>query len=65
MKKISEYKLNKLIKKEINQLKDEINLYKKLLFNLFEHKTHDNTITYLNLLKNEINNFSEVIKKIT
>lgn len=33
---ISEYKLNKLIKKEIKKLKDEINIYKQLLFELFE-----------------------------
>ena len=60
--KISEYKLNKLIKKEINQIKDKINLYKQLFFRLFEQKTYDNAIIYLNLLKNEINNFPEVLK---
>ena len=59
---MSEYKLNKLIKKEINKLEDEINIYKELLFELFEQQTYDKAISYINILKNEINNFSEVLK---
>ena len=60
--KISEYKLNKKIKKEIDKLKDEINIYKQLLFELFEQQTYDKAMSYVNLLKNEINNFPEVLK---
>ena len=60
--KISEYKLNKLIKKEINKLENEINIYKQLLFELFEQQTYDKAISYVNMLKNEINNFLEVLK---
>lgn len=60
--KISEYKLDKIIKKEIDKLKDEINIYKQLLFELFEQQTYDKAISYIRLLKNEINNFPEVLK---
>ena len=60
--KISEYKLNKKVKKEIENLKDEINIYKQLFFELFEQQTYDKAIIYVNLLKNEINNFPEVLK---
>ena len=60
--KISEYKLNKLVKKEIEKLKNEINIYKQLLFELFEQQTYDKAINYVNMLKNEINNFPEVLQ---
>ena len=49
--KISEYKLKNLIKKEINKLEDEINIYKELLFELFEQQTYDKAISYINMLK--------------
>ena len=61
-KKISQYQLNKLVKKELNTLKDEINIYKQLFFELFEQQTYNKAINYINLLKNEINNFPEVLK---
>lgn len=61
-KKISQYQLNKLVKKELNTLKDEINIYKQLFFELFEQQTYNKAINYINLLKNEINNFLEVLK---
>lgn len=60
--KISEYKLDKLIKKEIEMLKNEINIYKQLLFKLFEQQTYYKANSYVNLLKNEINKFSDVLK---
>ena len=60
--KISEYKLNKKVKKEIENLKDEINIYKQLFFELFEQQTYDKAISYIDLLRNEINNFPEVLK---
>lgn len=60
--KISENKLNQLVKKEIHGLKDEINIYKQLLFELFEQQNYNKAISYVNLLKNEINNFPEVLK---
>ena len=56
-KKISEYKLDEVVKKEIKKLKDEINIYKQLFFELFEQQTYDKAISYVKLLKNEINNF--------
>ena len=62
MKKISEHKLNKIIKIEINKIKEEINIYKELFFQLFEQKNYNKAITYINLLKNEINNFPDVLK---
>ena len=61
--KISEYKLDKLVKKEIEKLENEINIFKQLLFELFEQQTYDKAISYVNLLRNEINNFPEVLKK--
>ena len=60
--KISEYQLDKLTKKEIEKLKDEINIYKQLSFELFKQQTYKKAISYVILLKNEINNFSEVLK---
>ena len=60
--KISEYKLNKKVKKEIDDLKNEINIYKQFFFEIFEQKTYNEAINYVNLLKNEINNFPEVLK---
>ena len=62
MKKISEHKLNKMIKIEINKIKEEINVYKELFFQLFEQKNYNKAIIYINLLKNEINNFPDVLK---
>ena len=60
--KISEYKLNKKVKKEIENLKDEINIYKQLFFELFEQQKYDKAISYIDLLRNEIDNFPEVLK---
>ena len=61
-KNISQYQLNKLVKKELKEIKEEINIYKELIFELFEQQTHDKAIRYVNLLKQEINNFSDVLK---
>ena len=61
-KKISEYKLDEVVKKEIKKLKDEINIYKQLFFELFEQQTYNKAISYVNLLKNKVNNFPEVLK---
>ena len=61
-KNISQYQLNKLVKKELNKIKDEIKIYKQLIFELFEQQTYDKALSYINLLKNEINNFPEVLK---
>ena len=61
-KKISEYKLDEVVKKEIKKLKDEINIYKQLFFELFKQQTYNKAISYVNLLKNEVNNFPEVLK---
>ena len=36
--------------------------YKQFFFELFEQKTYNEAINYVNLLKNEINNFPEVLK---
>jgi hypothetical protein len=33
-----------------------------LLFELFEQQTYDKAISYIGLLKNEINNFPDVLK---
>ena len=38
-KKISEYKLNKLIKKEITKLENEINIYKQYYLNYLNNKS--------------------------
>ena len=61
-KNISQYQLNKLVKKELNKIEDEIKIYKQLIFELFEQQTYDKALSYINLLKNEINNFPEVLK---
>ena len=61
-KNISQYQLNKLVKKELNKIKDEIKIYKQLIFELFEQQTYDKALSYINLLKNEINNYPEVLK---
>lgn len=61
-KNISQYQLNKLIKKELNKIEKEINIYKQLIFELFEQQTYDKALSYIDLLKNEINNFPEVLK---
>ena len=36
--------------------------YKQFFFEIFEQKTYNEAINYVNLLKNEINNFPEVLK---
>ena len=62
-KNIKQHQLNKLVKKELKEIKEEINIYKELIFELFEQQTYDKAISYVNLLKQEINNFPEVLKK--
>ena len=52
-KNITQHQLNKLVKKELKVIKEEINIYKGLIFELFEQQTCDKAISYVNLLKQE------------
>ena len=52
-KNITQHQLNKLVKKELKEIKEEINIYKGLIFELFEQQIYDKAISYVNLLKQE------------
>ena len=59
---ISNYKLNKIIKKELKEIKKEINEYLILIFELFNQQTYDKAVQFINLLKHEYKNFPDILK---
>ena len=59
----SNYKIKKYAEEKIKDEEREIKEYKELFFQLFEQQTYDKAINYIQLLKQEINNFPNVLKE--
>ena len=62
-KKIAKSKLDEIVENEIDKIKSEINIYKQLIFELFNQQTYNKATNYINLLKQEYNNFPEILQK--
>ena len=61
--KISKTKLDQLVENKIKDLKSEINIYKQLIFELFNQQTYDKALNYVKMLKQEVINFPEILQK--
>ena len=61
--RISKHKLNKLVENKIKEIKSEINIYKQLIFELFNQQTYAKALNYINMLKQEFINFPEILQK--
>lgn len=61
--KIAKSKLDEIVENEIDKIKSEINIYKQLIFELFNQQTYNKATNYINLLKQEYNNFPEILQK--
>ncbi len=55
--KIAKNKLDEIVENEIDKIKSEINIYKLLIFELFNQQTYNKATNYINILKQEYNNF--------
>ena len=51
--RISKSKLDELVENKIKELKSEINIYKQLIFELFNQQTYDKALNYMDMLKQE------------
>ena len=61
--RISKSKLDELVENKIKELKSEINIYKQLIFELFNQQTYDKALNYMDMLKQEFINFPEILQK--
>ena len=61
--KIAKNKLDEIVENEIDKIKSEINIYKLLIFELFNQQTYNKATNYINILKQEYNNFPEILQK--
>ena len=61
--KIAKNKLDEIVENEIDKIKSEINIYKQLIFELFNQQTYNKATNYINLLKQEYNNFPKILQK--
>jgi len=59
---ISKSKLDELVETKIKNLKSEINIYKQLIFDLFNQQTYNKALSYVNMLKQKLNNFLIFLK---
>ena len=59
---ISKSKLDEIVETKIEELKSEINIYKQLIFELFNQQTYNKALNYVNMLKQELNKFPEILK---
>lgn len=58
----SDYKKKKYAEEKVEELEKEIMEYYELFFKLFDQQSYEKAINYINLLKQEINNFPEPLK---
>ena len=61
--KITKSKLDEIVENEIDKIKSEINIYKQLIFELFNQQTYNKATNYINLLRQEYINFPEILQK--
>lgn len=58
----SKYEIKKFCDKKTENLKNEINDFKDLFFELFNQQTYTKALKFIDLLKNEMKNFPEPLK---
>lgn len=58
----SKYEIKKYCDKKTENLKNEINDFKDLFFELFNQQTYTKALKFIDLLKNEMKNFPEPLK---
>ena len=60
---ISKSKLKKMCKTKKEEITDEIKIYIRLLYELFHQQSFDKAINYIELLKQELPNFPEMMQE--
>ena len=62
MPKISKTKINELIKNKKDKIKKEIKISLNLFYELFHQQSFEKAISFLELLKRELKNFSKILQ---